>query len=80
MIDDKEQLAKDHAAQAETDCENRRAGRPRETCHHLEADGTFRDGFKGCVLHRMEDCGGNHSKESATRICGHIAHHKTTEQ
>jgi phage I-like protein len=37
----------------------------------MNADGTFKGGFDGCVLH-MRTCEG-HSEESARRICGAIA-------
>lgn len=40
-------------------------------CDHMNADGTFKGGFDGCVLH-MEQCEG-HSEESAKKICGSIA-------
>lgn len=42
-------------------------------CEHLNEDGTFKDGFDGCVLHMQSDCGGNHSEESAKNICAKIA-------
>jgi hypothetical protein len=33
-------------------------------CEHLNADGTFKGGFDGCVLHMTSECGGSHSEES----------------
>lgn len=42
-------------------------------CPHLNPDGTFKDGFDGCVLHMMSDCGGGYDEESAKKICGAIA-------
>ena len=45
-------------------------------CEHLNEDGTFDGGFDGCVLHMTSDCGGNHSEESAKKLCGKIAQEK----
>ena len=39
---------------------------------HLNPDGTFVNGFDGCVAHMMTD-GGGHDEETAKRICGSIA-------
>ena len=39
---------------------------------HLNADGTFVNGFDGCVAHMMSD-GGGHDEDTAKRICGSIA-------
>jgi len=44
-------------------------------CQHMNADGTFKGGFDGCVAH-MEQCEG-HSEESAKKICGAIAANKS---
>lgn len=41
-------------------------------CEHMNEDGSFRDGFSGCVNHMTSECGGGHSEESAKRICGAI--------
>jgi phage I-like protein len=41
------------------------------SCEHLTSDGTFINGYDGCVLH-MTTCE-NYSEESAKRICGKIA-------
>ena len=40
---------------------------------YLNPDGTFKDGFKGCVAHMQTEEGGAHSEASATKICGSIA-------
>ena len=40
----------------------------------FNADGTFKDGFDGCVEYMIAQ--GGHDKESATRICGYIAQRK----
>ena len=42
-------------------------------CDHLNPDGSFVNGFDGCVLHMQSECGGGHSEESAKKICGSIA-------
>jgi len=39
----------------------------------MNEEGTFKDGFDGCVLHMMAERGGKHSQESAKKICGKIA-------
>ena len=41
---------------------------------YLNADGTFKGGFDGCVLHMTKIEG--HSEESARAICGKIAQEK----
>jgi hypothetical protein len=45
----------------------------RESSPYLNADGTFKGGFDGCVLHMTRIKG--HSGESAKKICGYIAQH-----
>ena len=39
---------------------------------HMNPDGTFVNGFDGCVAHMMGD-GGGHDEETAKKICGSIA-------
>ena len=41
---------------------------------YLNPDGTFKNGFDGCVLHMTRAEG--HSEESAKKICGYINAHK----
>jgi hypothetical protein len=40
---------------------------------YFNTDGTFKDGFDGCVRYMQSDKGGGHSEESAKKICGKIA-------
>ncbi len=45
-------------------------------CQHLRDDGTFVNGFTGCVAHMMSKCGGSHNEFHAKALCGMIAHRK----
>jgi hypothetical protein len=45
-----------------------------DECEHMNPDGTFVNGFDGCVLH-MRECEG-HNEESARKICATIARQK----
>ena len=48
----------------------------RHHCEHLTENGTFLNGFNGCVAHMMSKCGGSHNEFHAKAICGMIAHKK----
>ncbi len=48
----------------------------RHHCQHLTENGTFVNGFNGCVAHMMSHCGGSHNEFHARAICGMIAHRK----
>ncbi len=60
--------------------ENRMRIGTRHHCQHLTENGTFVDGFKGCVAHMMSKCGGSHNEFHAKAICGMIAHRKDEAQ
>ncbi len=49
-------------------------------CRHLTENGTFVNGFNGCVAHMMSHCGGSHNEFHAKAICGMIAHKKYEAQ